>query len=79
MQLIAKGLSNKEVGTHIGITEGTVKVYMYKLFQKIRVSSRLELHVWAAANPERAAGGHAPVSLPFWLIDPRAALAFWAH
>ena len=48
--LIAQGLTNKEIAWSLGITEGTVKVYLSKLFDKVGVSDRLELALLALRN-----------------------------
>ncbi|MCG9494205.1 response regulator transcription factor [Acinetobacter pittii] len=45
--LIAKGLSNKLIARELGISDGTVKVYVKSLLRKLNVHSRLELSVWA--------------------------------
>ncbi|HET8731342.1 MAG TPA: response regulator [Moraxellaceae bacterium] len=47
LQMIAHGLSNKMVGSRLGITEGTVKTHVKSLLQKIGVRSRVEAAVWA--------------------------------
>lgn len=41
--LIYRGAKNKEIGAALGISEGTVKVYLSRLFRKLGISSRLEL------------------------------------
>ena len=41
--LISKGLRNKEIAYLMSITEGTVKVYLSRLFDKVGVSDRFEL------------------------------------
>ncbi len=43
MGLVAKGMRNKEIAYAMGISEGTVKVCMSKLFQRVGVSDRFEL------------------------------------
>jgi two-component system, NarL family, nitrate/nitrite response regulator NarL len=48
--LIAQGFSNKEIAWSLGITEGTVKVYLSKLFDKVGVSDRFELALLALKN-----------------------------
>ena len=45
--LIAKGLNNKLIARELGISDGTVKVYVKSLLRKLNVHSRLELSVWA--------------------------------
>jgi DNA-binding NarL/FixJ family response regulator len=43
VRLLAQGLKNKEIATSLGLTEGTVKVYLSKLFKKAGVKDRFEL------------------------------------
>jgi len=42
LSLAAKGMSNKEIGAALGITEATVKSYFVDVFQKLNVRSRTE-------------------------------------
>ncbi len=41
--LVQRGLRNKEIAAELGLTEGTVKVHLHKIFDKIGVRSRTEL------------------------------------
>ena len=43
MALVAKGLRNREIALELGITEGTVKVFLHSIFEKLGVSNRTEL------------------------------------
>jgi DNA-binding NarL/FixJ family response regulator len=43
MRLVAQGFSNKQLAAELMISEGTVKVYLAKLFRKIGVHDRYEL------------------------------------
>jgi DNA-binding NarL/FixJ family response regulator len=43
IKLVGQGLRNKEIAFALNITEGTVKVYLSKLFSKVGVSDRYEL------------------------------------
>lgn len=47
IRFVAKGLRNREIARELGITEGTVKVYLHALFEKVDVSSRTEFAVRA--------------------------------
>ena len=41
--LVAQGLRNREIAVELGITEGTVKVYLHAIFGKLGVANRTEL------------------------------------
>lgn len=41
--LLAYGLKNREISSRLGISEGTVKVYLSKLFDKVGARDRFEL------------------------------------
>jgi two-component system, NarL family, nitrate/nitrite response regulator NarL len=43
VSLVAQGFKNKEIASAMGITEGTVKVYLYKLFRKLGMNDRLDM------------------------------------
>jgi len=42
LELIAPGLSNKEVGRSLGITEETTKVHVRNIMEKLDVEDRTE-------------------------------------
>jgi len=42
-RLVAKGLSNKEIGTALGIAEATIKVYLKTLFTRYALRNRVQL------------------------------------
>lgn len=46
ISLVAQGLKNKAIGYTLGITEGTVKVYLYKLFKKLGMNDRLDMALY---------------------------------
>lgn len=41
--LLRQGLRNKQIAAEMGITEGTVKIYLFRLFHKLGVRNRFEL------------------------------------
>ena len=43
VRLVAQGLRNREIAAELGLTEGSVKVYLHGIFDKLGVSSRTEL------------------------------------
>jgi len=48
--LLAHGLKNKEIAFELGISEGTVKVYLSRLFQKVGAKDRFELALFGLKN-----------------------------
>ncbi len=50
--LLIEGLRNKEIATRMNITEGTVKAYLSRLFEKTGASDRFELAMFALRNLE---------------------------
>jgi DNA-binding NarL/FixJ family response regulator len=47
VDMLAQGLRNKEIAWRLGISEGTVKVYLSQLYGKLGVGDRLELALLA--------------------------------
>lgn len=56
VSLLSQGLKNKEVATALGISEGSVKVYLSRLFQKLGVKDRFELALYGLKNLAPGAG-----------------------
>lgn len=50
IELLTQGLKNKEIAYQLGITEGTVKVYLSKLFQKVGAKDRFDLALSGLKN-----------------------------
>ncbi len=42
LNLIIKGLSNKEIGNHLSISPNTVKIHVSKILRKVGAASRTE-------------------------------------
>jgi len=61
--LLSQGLKNKEIASVLTISEGTVKVYLSRLFQKLGVKDRFELALYGLKNlaPGAASFGGQPV------------------
>jgi DNA-binding NarL/FixJ family response regulator len=47
VRLVATGLRNKQIADQLSITEGTVKIHLHTIFEKLGVSSRVELTNYA--------------------------------
>ena len=61
---LRQGLRNKQIAAEMGITEGTVKIYLFRLFHKLGVRNRFELASYGGLeNPRFApsAGQREPI------------------
>ena len=56
-QLVGQGLRNREIGEELGLTEGTVKVALHRIYEKLGIETRVELAMLArdADRPRRDA------------------------
>jgi DNA-binding NarL/FixJ family response regulator len=43
MRLVSGGLSNKEIGRRLNITDGTIKQHLHHIYQKLEISNRTVL------------------------------------
>ena len=43
VRMVASGLRNKEIGAKLSITEGTVKIHLHNIYEKLQVKGRTEL------------------------------------
>lgn len=50
LELILEGQGNKEISYRLGLTEGTVKEYLNRIFHGAGVTSRVQLVVWCLQN-----------------------------
>jgi two-component system, NarL family, nitrate/nitrite response regulator NarL len=50
VNLLTTGLKNKEIATALFLSEGTVKVYLSRLFRKLGVKDRFELALYGLKN-----------------------------
>lgn len=48
VELVRQGLRNRDIAAELGVTEGTVKVYLHAIFDKFKVDNRTELAMRAA-------------------------------
>ncbi len=61
LELVSRGLANKQIGRTLGISERTVKVHLGHVFRHIGVSDRTSAALWAREHipTDPAAGPHA--------------------
>jgi len=44
---MARGLRNKEIAEKLSISEGTAKIHLHNIYEKLRVDGRLALTLFA--------------------------------
>lgn len=44
-RLVAQGMRNRDIAAELGMNEGTVKVYLYRIYKKLGLGSRTELAI----------------------------------
>lgn len=52
--LVADGLSNRDVAGELGLSEHTIKKYLLRIFDKVGISSRVELVLYAMSHGEKS-------------------------
>lgn len=57
LTLIAQGLKNKEIATALDLSEGTIRIYLSHLYQKIGAKDRYELALFALRQLGLGRGG----------------------
>jgi two-component system nitrate/nitrite response regulator NarP len=50
-RLVARGMRNRDIGAELNIGEGTVKVYLHAMYQKLGIENRTELALLAVNDP----------------------------
>ena len=50
MRLVSEGLSNKEIGRRLKVTDGTIKVHLHHIFRKLEIGNRTTLAALAVSR-----------------------------
>jgi DNA-binding NarL/FixJ family response regulator len=50
--LVADGLTNKEISSHLKLSEHTIKNHLFRIYEKLGISSRVELILYAVSKRE---------------------------
>ena len=50
VRMVAVGARNKKIAEQLGIAEGTVKMHLHTIYEKLEISGRLELSIYARAH-----------------------------
>jgi len=62
VRCVAEGLTNREIAQRLKLTEHTVKNYLFRIFDKLGVSSRVEVVLYAFRNGSASSTSPAPSS-----------------
>ena len=58
MSLVSEGLSNKEIGRRLNIADGTIKVHLHHIYQKLEISNRTVLAALAILHKDSTGVPH---------------------
>jgi two-component system, NarL family, nitrate/nitrite response regulator NarL len=61
--LVAEGLSNKEVAITLGLSEHTVSNYLFRIYNKLGISCRIELALYVMKERERHSSASEPTTV----------------
>ncbi len=61
--LLAQGMSNKEIGDALFLSEGTVKMYIHRILVCLHLKRRVQIGLWWRHRKPAAAAD----ALRFWL------------
>jgi DNA-binding NarL/FixJ family response regulator len=48
--LVAEGLANRQIARELNLSEHTIKKYLFRIFEKLGISTRVELVLYAVNN-----------------------------
>jgi DNA-binding CsgD family transcriptional regulator len=54
VRLLAEGMQNRDIAQELKLSEHTVKNYLFHIFDKLGVSSRVELVLYAVSSTKRS-------------------------
>jgi DNA-binding NarL/FixJ family response regulator len=60
--LVADGMTNRGVAVELGLSEHTIKKYLLRIFDKVGISSRVELVLYAMSHGEHRPSEWMPTS-----------------
>jgi two-component system, NarL family, nitrate/nitrite response regulator NarL len=57
MRLVSEGLSNKAIGRRLNLADGTIKVHLHNIYQKLEINNRTVLAAMAISQNDRLSIG----------------------
>lgn len=70
VRCVAEGMSNREIASRLGLTEHTVKNYLFRIFDKLGVSSRVEVVLYAFRFRKDLVGSPVPENAVVTALAP---------
>lgn len=64
VRLIVEGLPSREISTKLGLSPHTIKNHLFRIYNKLGISTRAELMLYALASRDVPHGGNAPPEQP---------------
>ena len=74
VRLVSEGLSNKEIARQLDVSQGTVKVHLHNIFQKLEISNRTVLATIALLQRPAGFGTLSLAAFAFAILDDVKAL-----
>jgi DNA-binding NarL/FixJ family response regulator len=62
-RLVVQGMRNQEISTRLNLREHTVRNYLLRIFEKLGISSRVELVLYAVSLPQTDQPNEGPVKI----------------
>ena len=62
MRLVSEGLSNKEIGRRLNVSDGTIKQHLHHIYQKLEISNRTVLAALAISQKKVPRDNKADIS-----------------
>ena len=54
VSMVVEGLTNDEIAAQLGVSAHTVKNHLFRIYEKLGISSRMELNLYATGSRERS-------------------------
>ena len=76
-RLVSLGLHNKEIARELRLSEGTVKMHLHHIYEKLHLGGRTQLALWiaeAGARMPASSNGTRPAGEPAWPCSAAATM-----
>lgn len=69
MDLVCEGLSNKEIGRQLHVSDGTISVHLHHIYRKLAIQNRTTLAALASHDSARQGAPSAGADCALWACD----------